>query len=88
MSCFKKLPGVRLPERKQGLIRFLCLNIEEQPMWMRQKFERLCIACGGVHHCALREVMTTEKSVESIAYRYHVDERTLRKLRKAFYESW
>lgn len=88
MSCFKKLPGVRVPERKQGLIRFTCLNIEEQPMWMRQKFERLCIECGGLHHCALRETMTTENTLMAIGEKYHVDERVLRGLRKDFYESW
>jgi len=88
VSCFKKLPGVRLPERRQGLIRFLCLNIEEQPMWMRQKFERLCIACGGLHHCALREVMTTERTVEQVGHQYRVDPGTLYRLRKAFYEAW
>ena len=84
MSCFKKLPGVRLPERKQGLIRFLCLNIEEQPMWMRQKFERLCIACGGLHHCALREVMTTEKTVEQVGQKYRVSATVLYDLRRIF----
>jgi len=88
MSCFKKLPGVRVPARKQGLIRFTCLNIEEQPMWMRQKFERLCIECGGLHHCALRETMTTEKTLDQIGLQFHISPSVLRDLRKAFYEMW
>ena len=85
---FKKLRGVRLPERKQGLIRYICLNISDQPLWLRNKFERLCIDCGGVHHCALRELMVSEQSVTCVALRHHVVAGVLYRARKRFYESW
>ena len=39
---FRKLRGVRLPEEKQGLIRYICLNYADQPEWMKRKIERLC----------------------------------------------
>ncbi len=85
---FKKLRGVNLPEKKQGLIRYTCLNILDQPVWMRKKFERLCVECGGVYHCALREILTTERSVTEVALKYHVDESVIYRARKSFYENW
>lgn len=85
---FRKLRGVRLPEEKQGLIRYTCLNYGEQPKWKREKIQRLCDACGGEHSRALFEVMTTRKSVTRIAMEYAVSESVLYERRKTFYEAW
>lgn len=83
---FRKLRGVRLPEEKQGLIRYTCLNYASQPEWMRRKIERLCEEYGGEHRRALFEVMTTRKSIAKIAMEYAVSESVLYARRKAFYE--
>ena len=85
---FRKLRGVRLPEEKQGLIRYTCLNYDSQPEWMREKISRLCEECGGGYSAALLEVMTTRRSMTEIALRHFVDESTLYRARKRFYESW
>ena len=85
---FRKLRGVRLPEEKQGLIRYTCLNFSSQPEWMREKIQRLCEECGGAYSAALLEVMTTRRSMTEISLRHFVDESTLYRARKRFYESW
>lgn len=85
---FKKLRGVRLPEEKQGLIRYTCLNFESLPEWMQKKIARLCDECGGEHSHALFEVMTTRRSMTEIALGNFVDESTLYRARKRFYENW
>ena len=85
---FKKLRGVRLPEEKQGLIRYTCLNYANANKQTREKIERLCQMCGGEHQRALFEVMTTRKSITNIALAHFVGESTLYRLRKEFYEAW
>lgn len=85
---FRKLRGVHLPERKQGLIRYTCLNFGEQPRWIQQKIRRLCEDCGGAYASALFELMTTSASVTAVSLRHHISESELYRMRKAFYESW
>lgn len=85
---FRKLHGVDLPERKQGLIRYICLNESIQPKKTREKIQRLCDECGGAYSAALRDVMCSDKSIVSIAQEHHVSESQLYRLRKSFYESW
>ena len=83
---FRKLRGVRLPEEKQGLIRYICLNYADQPEWMKRKIERLCREHGGEHWRALFEVMTTRRSIAKIALEHAVSESVLYERRKTFYE--
>ena len=85
---FRRLRGVRLPEEKQGLIRYTCLNYASRPKWEREKIERLCNLCGGEHSRALFEVMTTRHSVTELSVKHAVSESVLYDRRKAFYESW
>lgn len=85
---FKRLRGVPLPEKRQGLIRYTCLCIETQPQWVQRKVERLCREVGGDYAEALKEVMCTNDSITSIAIRHYVSETTLYRLRKKFYVSW
>ena len=85
---FRKLRGVRLPEEKQGLIRYTCLNYKSQPDRMRKKIERLCEECGGDYKRALMEVMTTRRSITAIALEHNVSERVTYERRKAFYEKF
>lgn len=85
---FKKLRGVRLPERKQMLIRSICLNYRDRPKYEQEKIKRLCEKCGGAYSAALFEIMTTEHSVRSVALKYYISENRLYVFRKNFYESW
>lgn len=77
-----------MPERKQGLIRYTCLNFAEQPKWIQEKIRRLCDGCGGAYSAALFELMTCQTSVTAVSLRHHVSESELYRMRKSFYESW
>lgn len=85
---FKKLRGVRLPEEKQGLIRYTCLTYAEQPKWIQEKIRRLCDEHGGPYSAALFEAMTSKRSMTAIAMEHFLDSSALYRARKAFYESW
>lgn len=85
---FKKLKGVKLPEEKQGLIRYTCLTYDSQPEQVKRKIDKLCRECGGANCAALREVMCSRSSITAISLRHFVGESTLYRMRKDFYESW
>ena len=85
---FKRLRGVPLPEKRQGLIRYTCLCCDSQPGWVQKKINRLCREVGGEYEAALREVMCTTNSITAISLRHYVSERTLYDLRKKFYTAW
>lgn len=85
---FKKLRGVRLSEEKQGAVRFVCLTYADQPKQIQEKITRLCDKYGGAYSDALFEVMTTRRSVVSVAMEYYISENTLYRARRKFYENW
>ena len=63
--AFKKLRGVDLPEEKQGLIRYTCLDWRSQPVWVQEKIRYICEQVAGAYQHALFEVMTTSRSITS-----------------------
>ena len=85
---FKKLRGVVLPEEKQGLVRYICLNSDSQPKRTQDKIQRLCDDVGGAYSAALREVMCGRKSITAISREFFVSESKLYDMRKVFYEKW
>lgn len=85
---FKKLKGVPLPEEKQGLVRYTCLNAEIQPKRTQNKIQRLCDDVGGAYSAALRDVMCSRKSITRISMEHHVGESTLYRMRQEFYAAW
>ena len=85
---FKKLRGVDLPEEKQGLVRYICLNCDSQPKRIQDKIQRLCDDVGGAYSAALREVMCGRKSITAISREFFVSESKLYDMRKVFYEKW
>lgn len=86
---FRKLPGVNLPHREQGLIYFTCMNYEKQPPEVREKIRRLCRECGGEYAEALFVLLTRENvSVPWIERNYYVSDSVLYKRRAEFYERW
>lgn len=85
---FRKLRGVDLPEEKQGLVRYVCLNCDSQPKRIQEKIQRLCDDAGGAYSAALREVMCSRKSIAAISMEHHVSESSLYRMRKEFYEKW
>lgn len=85
---FRKLRGVNLPEREQGLIWFTCLNYEKQPKRIQEKIRRLCRECGGPYEDALFQLLTRDVSVVWLQTEYHVSDEVLYRRRKSFYERW
>jgi hypothetical protein len=86
---FRKLKGVSVPYKRQGLIYFTCVNYQQQPQWMQRKIDKLCQVCGGEYAEALKALMTEDGArVDGVAMRYHVSEGTLIRCRKRFYEEW
>ena len=85
---FKKMRGLKMPYRKQGLIYFTCLNYNEADEETQNKIELLCYECAKEYKKALFELVTTSASVTHIAQKYYISERTLYRLRERFYNSW
>lgn len=86
---FRKLRGINLPYREQGLIWFTCVNYDKQPKEVKQRIRRLCRECGGEHEKALFAFVTRENvSVAWLEQEYHLSYDTLYRRRKMFYERW
>ena len=86
---FKKRRGIHLPYNKQGLIHFICVNIKDMPIEVRQKIESLCAEIAGEDYKALFEVLTNDqKTVDRIAREHFINEKKLYMMRKDFYEAW
>lgn len=85
---FRKYRGIKISEEEQGIIFYTCLQFYRLPEKKKQKIERLCRECAGELCHALFELVTTRKSVRTLALKHHTSESTLYELRKKFYESW
>ena len=87
---FRKLRGVNVPYREQGLIHFTCVNYEKQPKEVQEKIRALCREIGGPdYEEALFAMMTRENvSADWIEQNYYVSDSWMYKKRVMFYEQW
>lgn len=86
---FRKLRGVNLPYREQGLIWFTCVNYDRQTKETKEKIKRLCKKYGGEHEKALFVFLTRENvSIPWIEQNYYVSAPTLYKRRAKFFNGW
>ena len=85
---FKKKRGIKLHYNTQGLIFFICLDYKNQPQAMQKKILNLCLTIGGENWQMLFNILTTSKSIITIAEEHHASESVLYRLRKKFYEGW
>lgn len=87
---FRKLRGVNIPYREQGLIHFTCVNYEKQPREVQKKIRDLCREIGGPdYEEALFAMMTRENiSADWIEQNYYVSDSWMYKKRILFYERW
>ena len=86
---FRKLRGVNVPYREQGLIHFTCVNYEKQPKEVQEKIRRLCREIGGEYEDALFAMMTRETMTNAQLEReYYVSDSWMYKKRVMFYERW
>lgn len=86
---FKKRRGIKIPYKKQGLIYFLCININDLSPEFQQKIIDLCNEVAGDYAQALYEVVTDDSvTVEAIARRNYMSATRLYDFRKEFNEKW
>lgn len=86
---FRKYKGINISYNKQGLIYFICKNINDMPYDVQQKILNLCIDIGKEDYKALYSLLTSEnKSSVSVSLEYHINEKKINRLRKKFYEKF
>ena len=87
---FKKRRGIHLSYDEQGLIHFVCVNIDKMPEEVQDKIHNLCYDIGGdAHFEVLFKVVTdSKKSIRALAREYFISETQLYYYRKKFYEAW
>lgn len=86
---FKKRRGIKLSYDEQGLIHFVCVNVEKMPEYVQNKIVRMCDEIGKEHAEVLYKVMTDSKrNIRTLAREYFISESQLYLYRKRFYESW
>ena len=89
MHKFRKIRGMNLPYREQGLIWFTCMNYALQPPQVQGKINQLCREVGGDYVDALFAMLTRENvSVPWIEQTYHVSDSVLYERRRKFYEKF
>lgn len=87
---FKKRRGIHIPYNRQGLIYFTCVNIDDMPDEVQNKIYNLCQDIGGDEYSEVlfKVVTDSNRSIRSLAMEYHINEMSLYRFRKKFYESW
>ena len=86
---FRKFKGMRISYKKQGLIYFTCLNVQEASDEVKNKITNLCMEIGKEDYKALYEVVTNDsKSILQISREYFLNEKKLYRMRKESYEKW
>ncbi len=89
---FKKIRGIKIPYRMQGLIYFTLLNYDTQPEAVRRRIDALFSAAAkrdGPTDRALREWMLRENvSAEKAAQKSYLSAGALFRCRKWIYENW
>ena len=57
---FKKRRGIHIPYNEQGLIYFICVNINDMPEEIQRKILNLCIEVASEHWQALYTMLTDD----------------------------
>lgn len=82
---FKKMRGIKLPYKRQGLIYFMCANYADMSFRVREKIDQVCIEAGEEYYQALRDVLIGKKTVRRAAMDCPCSETTLYRKRNEFY---
>lgn len=86
--AFRYKKGIRVPYRRQGLIYFLCRNVDRLPPEKRKKLKRLCNEAAGEYSAALWAYLTTEKTAVAVCMEFYLSQETLFRVQKRFYENF
>lgn len=90
-SCekFHPLKIETMSHNVQGFVFYLCRNYNRLGDDKRAVLDEHFEAVGGTHAQALKRLMTTQDSMQSVCLRYHIGSMTtLVRLRREFYRSF
>ena len=88
---FRRMSGIRLPYRRQGLIYFTLLSYEDMGKAGKKRIDaKLLEAAYGeeAFAAALRDWCCGKMTVQAAAIAHGVSESTLYRARKRLYEAW
>lgn len=90
---FKKFHSIKLPEKRQGLIYYTCVNYHHLPEEKQQLLDKVCravveehpFAAHDAYYKALREYLISGRTMQDVAASFFVREGTLRTMQREFY---
>lgn len=88
---FRKMKGITLPYRRQGLIYFTLLSYEDMGKAGKKRIDdKLLEAAYGEEEfaAALGEWCCGRRSLQAAAMAHNISESTLCRARKRLYEAW
>ena len=85
---FRFKSGIKVSYEKQGYIYFTSLRFRELSPGRQQKILNLCAQCGGEHHRALFEFVTTDASATAICGKHYLSKSTLYRIVRQYYEKF
>ena len=88
MKRFRYKSGIRVSYLQQGYIFFTSQRYKDLPEKRRQKIQEMCHKHGGEYAAALLEYVTTDSGEISICRRYNLDNSTLERATRRYYEGF
>ena len=86
--AFRRLMGVKMPYEQQVLVYAICRNYETQDRQTQDNILRLCREAGRQYAPALFELVTGDRTVESVAMEHYMSATVLYACRRKLYERW
>lgn len=85
---FRFKSGIRADYNRQGYIYFLSRRYKDLPPEDQSKIKNLCRECGGEHHRALFEFVTTDTTATALSLKYYISRATLYRAVQKYYEGF
>lgn len=84
MFRFKK--AIAVEYNRQGLIYFMSRAYKTLSTAQQKKILNLCAECGGEHHQALFEFVTTDVGATAVCMEHHLSRSTMERMVRKYYE--
>lgn len=85
---FRYKKAVPVSYDRQGYIYFASRLFKELPVAQQKKILNLCAECGGEHHQALFEFVTTDVGATAVCMEHHLSRSTLERAVRKYYEKF
>ena len=85
---FRYLRSVKRGYTEQGRIFFQCQSYPKLDARERRKIDALCQKAGGEYAAALKALLCTPASWQTVCMDHAISSQTLNRVRRRFYESW